>query len=118
MGDSTTGEMEEARDSETADRHDSGGEMEIVSEERGEMEIVSESSVEMESVLDPNVSESEREYLEPTDKLNQHDIKIIEGNKNGSKWLVIDGAYVCHANIVSAEGQITYWECKRRRHDR
>ena len=102
--DSTTGET-----GETPDRHDSGGEVEIVNENTG-------LGMEPESESDPN--DSEGEYLEPADQLSQHEVQIIEGNKSGSQWLVIDGAYVCHVNAVSVEGHITYWECKRRRHDR
>ena len=41
-----------------------------------------------------------------------------DGNKANSKWLVIDKTYVCHVNDQSCEGDIIYWECKRRRHDK
>ena len=54
----------------------------------------------------------------PSDDLSKVDIEIIDGNKAGSKWLVGDKTYICHANAESSEAEVTYWECKRRRHDR
>ena len=107
MGDSTTTGGRDSETPERADRDNSGGESESAGVE---------TEIHSESVVDPNDSESD--YLEPADQLNQHEIQIIEGNKTGSQWLVIDGAYVCHVNAVSVEGNITYCECKRRRHDR
>ena len=65
-----------------------------------------------------NNSESDVSYLVPPDDLAKVDLDLIEGNKPGSKWLVIEKTYICHVNAGSTEGDVTYWECRRRRHDR
>ena len=57
-------------------------------------------------------------YLVSPDDLAKVDLELIEGNKPGSKWLVIEKTYICHVNAGSTEGDVTYWECRRRRHDR
>ena len=61
---------------------------------------------------------AECSYLIPSDNLPKIEIEVIDGNKAGSKWLVVEKTYICHANAESSEGEETYWECRRRRHDR
>ena len=67
---------------------------------------------------DRHLSDNDCSYLVPSEELNNYEIEVINGNKAGSKWLVIEKTYICHANAESTEGEVTYWECKRRRHDR
>ena len=58
------------------------------------------------------------DYLVSSDELEKVELELIDGNKVNSKWLVIDKTYVCHVNDQSCEGDVIYWECKRRRHDK
>ena len=57
-------------------------------------------------------------YLADSDDLKDIDVEVIDGNKAGSKWLVLEKTYICHSNAESVEGELTYWECRRQRHDR
>ena len=56
-----------------------------------------------------NNSECDVSYLVPPDALDKVDLELIEGNKPGSKWLVIEKTYICHVNAGSTEGDLTYW---------
>ena len=55
------------------------------------------------------------DYLEQD--IDSHTIEIVDGEKEGSKWLIIDGIYICHRDNTS-KGNIREtlgWECRGRR---
>ena len=55
------------------------------------------------------------DYLEQD--IDSHSIEIVDGEKEGSKWLIIDGIYICHRDNNS-KGNIRErlgWECRGRR---
>ena len=83
-------------------------------QERFTMEDVER--VSREEFSETDSMEDEGEELEKTK------IEIISGNKKGSKWLVIDNAYLLHKNDESSDDYTgdttTYWECSRRRKDK
>ena len=55
------------------------------------------------------------DYLEQD--IDSHTIEIVDGEKEGSKWLIIDGIYICHRdNTFKGNVRETLgWECKGRR---
>ena len=55
------------------------------------------------------------DYLEQD--IDSHTIEIVDGEKEGSKWLIIDEIYICHRDNTS-KGNVREtlgWECRGRR---
>ena len=55
------------------------------------------------------------DYLEQD--IDSHTIEIVYGEKEESKWLIIDGIYICHRDNTS-KGNVREtlgWECRGRR---
>ena len=53
-----------------------------------------------------------KDYLE-TAGLDGIDLELIDGDKLGSQWLVVDGIYICH-KYADSETEV-FWECSGRR---
>ena len=52
-------------------------------------------------------------YLVDEEGLKNVKVAIIEGDKPGSNWLVVDDIYICH-RYQGSEAE-TFWECSGRR---
>ena len=59
-----------------------------------------------------NVSEF-YDYLENQDDLAGHEIEIVQGDKDGSKWLFLDDIYILHKKEETVNA--VFWECSGRR---
>ena len=65
--------------------------------------------------MDVNDSgELDASYLVPEISLFEYSARLVDGDKLGSKWLVISDKYIYHKNDISVEGDQTYWVCARR----
>ena len=68
----------------------------------------------IEEIEDGSVQEDiDNSFLEVEDEMKCLDLKIIEGDKDGSKWLLVDDIFICH-QYQRSEKQI-FWECSGRR---
>ena len=47
------------------------------------------------------------------EELGGIEVKLIDGDKDGSKWLIVDDIYICH-RYQGSEFE-TFWECSGRR---
>ena len=52
-------------------------------------------------------------YLVDDEGLKEVKVALIEGDKPGSNWLVVDDIYICH-RYQGSEAE-TFWECSGRR---
>ena len=66
-----------------------------------------------ESVEDNYVDGRDKSYLVEDDELEKVKVDIIEGDKQNSKWLVVNDIYICH-RYQGSESE-TFWECWGRR---
>ena len=55
----------------------------------------------------------DKSYLVNEEELEKIQVSIIDGDKDDSKWLVVDEIYICHRYRGSEEE--TFWECSGRR---
>ena len=56
------------------------------------------------------------DHLEDEDKIDSHKVELISGEKDGSKWLLMDDIYILHKKDESSSKE--FWECSgRRRYD-
>ena len=56
----------------------------------------------------------EHAYLESQDKLSSIKLEIVDGEKSGSRWLIIDDIYIMHKKQETKND--IFWECAGRRH--
>ena len=61
------------------------------------------------------IEEEEADYLVPVSDLKEVSLEIVEGDKAGSKWLVLEKTYIFHKNTSSVDGSEVFWECVARR---
>ena len=61
------------------------------------------------------IEEEEGDYLVPVSDLKEVSLEIVEGDKAGSKWLVLEKTYIFHKNTSSVDGSEVFWECAARR---
>ena len=62
-----------------------------------------------------NIDEELKSHLVHNDKINDHQIEMINGDKAGSERFIVDNQYICHRNDKSVKGEYEYWECRSRR---
>ena len=62
--------------------------------------------------------ELECSYLVPQVNLAECSARVIDGDKVGSKWLVVGDMYIFHKNDSSLDGENIYWECSKRKQTR
>ena len=68
----------------------------------------------IEEIEDGSVQDDiDNSFLEVEDEMKCLDLKIIEGDKDGSKWLLVDDIFICH-QYQRSEKQI-FWECSGRK---
>ena len=60
--------------------------------------------------VDTNDNES---YMVSHDELENHEVEVLAGDKEGSEWLVLDDIYILHKYRMT-ENEI-FWECSGRR---
>ena len=60
--------------------------------------------------VDTNDNES---FIVSHDELENHEVEVIAGDKEGSEWLVLDDIYILH-KYRTTENEI-FWECSGRR---
>ena len=94
-------ETEDLSNEASHDDHDSR------SEDSGSDDLPNEVS------LDDHDDERDKSYLINEEELEKIQVKIIDGDKEYSKWLVVDDIYICHRYQGSEEE--TFWECSGRR---
>ena len=94
-------ETEDLPNEASHDDHDSR------SEDSGSDDLPNEVS------LDDHDDERDKSYLINEEELEKIQVKIIDGDKEYSKWLVVDDIYICHRYQGSEEE--TFWECSGRR---
>ena len=66
-----------------------------------------------ESLTELTHDEPDYDYLEPHDDVAKHKIELVQGEKDGSRWLVMDDIYILHKKEIS-KNEI-FWECSGRR---
>ena len=67
----------------------------------------------VESSDDGDANDNNNPFLENEDNLGNHKLEVIEGDKEGSKWLVLDEVYILHKYRTT--GDEIFWECSGRR---
>ena len=55
-----------------------------------------------------------QEYLAGIDELDSIKAAFIDGDKEGSKWLVLDDIFILHKYGYKGENEV-FWECQDRR---
>ena len=60
-----------------------------------------------------DIDDRDKSYLVNEEELEKIQVRIIDGDKDDSKWLVVDEIYICHRYRGSEEE--TFWECSGRR---
>ena len=68
--------------------------------------------------LDDAEAEYDASYLVPQASLTEYSMRLIDGDKAGSRWLVVGDNYIYHKNDGSLDEGHTYWECSKRRQSR
>ena len=71
-----------------------------------------------ETMGDESLDDEDCSYLVPEVSLGEHIVRIVEGDKLGSRWLVVGEHYIFHRNDTSLDGEQVYWECSRRKQAR
>ena len=50
-------------------------------------------------------------YLVPQASLPEYGERLIDGDKAGSRWLMVGDTYIYHKNDGALDGGHVYWEC-------
>ena len=85
-------------------------------EHREEDENVSDGSLNRSDHEDEDVSEESQdiyEHLEDEEKVADHVVELVAGEKAGSEWLVLDNIYIFHKKDKTSNE--IFWECSGRR---
>ena len=59
--------------------------------------------------------DDEEDYLISESELGLHKVRLVQGNKKNSTWLVVDNQFIMHRNDHSVDSSQYYWECSHRR---
>ena len=71
------------------------------------------SANDVDDVSDENDNSFEETYMEDKDEMSKYKLELIEGDKDGSKWLVVEDIFILHK--YRSTGNETFWECSGRR---
>jgi hypothetical protein len=66
------------------------------------------------SVLEEEEDNHHGNYLEEEEALDKIKIEVVDGEKAGSKWLIIEDIYIMHKKQSSANEE--FWDCSGRLH--